>query len=73
MKIAGSTGSKKRLRKMEIGKLVWLLVGIGLSIFVGALYVSSDTLDRDVEKRASVFAGLGLGMSASGLLIYLLM
>ena len=58
---------------MEISKLVWLLVGIGLSIFVGALYVSSDTLDRDVEKRASVFAGLGLGMAASGLLIYLLM
>ena len=58
---------------MEIGKLGWLLVGIGLSIFVVALYISSDTIDTDVEKRASAFAGFGLGMVVSGILIYLLM
>lgn len=58
---------------MEICKLVLLLVGIGLFLFIVAVYVSSDIFAAPVEKRSLTFAGLGLGVVASWLLIYLLM
>ena len=61
------------LRRMEICKLVLLLVGIGLFLFIVAVYVSSDIFDAPIEKRSLTFAVFGLGVVASGILIYLLM
>lgn len=56
---------------MEICKLVLLLAGIGLFIFIVAVYVSSDIFNATVEKRSLTFAGLGLGVSVAGILIWL--
>lgn len=56
---------------MEICKLVLLLIGIGLFLFIVAVYVSSDIFNAPVEKRSLTFAGLGLGVSVAVIPIWL--
>ena len=72
--IAGPPGSKKRLRKMEISKIIFLLIFGGVLTMISAPILWSDA-DKHRLDACEMILGqgmFGLGVSVAGILIWLL-
>ena len=75
MEIAGSTGSKRMLRKMEPDKISFLLIVSGLAITIDAPILWSDTDECGIDTVTALILGqaiIGLLLLTAGSFIYLL-